>query len=521
MTEPQGRASYPLLVALVVAMGGFLMGFDSAVISGVVDPVRAEFKLTADEVGWAVACLTLGSTIAMAFAGPLADRLGRKRVLMATAALFTVSAIGSALAPSNLILVIARIVGGFGVGGALLIAPIYIAEIAPPAQRGRLVSFNQLNIVLGFSAAFFSNYFLEGAGMSWRWMLGVEAIPAVLYLVLLTLVPESPRWLAGQGHDARALAVLERVNGPSAAATALRSMKESLAQARNQSRARLSDIFNKRMRRVMVIALGLGFFQQITGINAIFYYSTTIFAMAGAARDIALGHAILVGLVNVFFTLIAMRLIDRAGRKPLLLVGTAVMTAALFTNAAAFSAAKYRMSVDTVDKLSAIDSPLPPEAVAALRAVQDREFGDQLEFNAALRAAAAEQGPTAVAAIGGKLEDLAKDALEINGLLVLIAICGFIAGFAISLGPVMWAMFSEIFPTHLRGLAISVAGFFNSAVSFGVQQLFPRGMETLGPAGVFAIFGSFAALAFLFTIFIIPETKGRTLEELEALLVRD
>ena len=207
------RSSYTLLVSLTVALGGFLMGFDSAVISGVVDPLKDHFDLSPRQVGTAVACLTAGATLAMAFAGRVADRFGRKPVLICTAALFSVSALWSAFAGSYIELVTARVIGGFGVGGALLIAPMYIAEIAPPEKRGRLVSFNQLNIVLGFSAAFFSNYFLEQHfkiaaptaadpnamavdPAAWRWMLGVEAIPAVLYLVSLVLVPRSPRWLA-------------------------------------------------------------------------------------------------------------------------------------------------------------------------------------------------------------------------------------------------------------------------------------------------------------------------------------
>ncbi|MFT5155263.1 MAG: sugar porter (SP) family MFS transporter, partial [Planctomycetota bacterium] len=378
MTTPQSSSSYTVLVSLVVALGGFLMGFDSAVISGVVDPIRGEFGLDADQIGWTVACLTLGATLAMAIAGPLADLVGRKPVLMGTAALFTVSAIGSALAPSYPLLVTFRILGGFGVGGALLIAPIYIAEIAPPEQRGKLVSFNQLNIVLGFSAAFFSNYFLEGAEMSWRWMLGVEAIPAALYFSLLFLVPRSPRWLAAQGKDSEALAVLVRANGRESAEAAMASVRKSLASAAEQASAGLGDLFNTRMKRVMIIGLGLGFFQQITGINAIFYYSTTIFAMAGAARDVALGHAILVGLVNLGFTVLAMRLIDRAGRRPLLLVGTALMSVALFTNSAAFSAAEYTLTPEIVEGQS---EGLGAETIAALSGLTGTVFDDQLAFN--------------------------------------------------------------------------------------------------------------------------------------------
>lgn len=513
------RSPSVVRLAATVALGGFLMGFDSAVISGVVDPVRETFGLSADQLGWAVSCLTLGATAAMAFAGPLADRVGRKPLLLMTALLFAVSAVGSALAPTYPILILARIVGGLGVGAALLIAPVYIAEIAPPARRGQLVSFNQLNIVLGFSAAFFSNYFLNDAGLSWRWMLGIETVPAVLYFLLLLGVPKSPRWLAAQGRDEEALAVLTSLNGPAIAAEAMADLHAGLVEERSRSRPRVRELLQRRMTRVLMIGLGLGFFQQITGINAIFYYSTTIFGMAGAARDAALGQAIWVGLVNVAFTLLAMRLIDRLGRRPLLMIGTATMAVALFTNAAAFRAATYELTPAALASVQVGEDGLDPEFAALLSGLEGRVFEDSFDFVDALSGAAEPGGEEAVAAVAGVREALLKGALNINGILVLSAILLYIAAFAISLGPVMWAMFSEIFPQRLRGLAISAAGFFNSFVSFGVQQLFPRGLESLGPAMVFVVFGGFAVLALVFTLTIVPETKGRTLEELESELV--
>ena len=503
---------YATRLSLVVALGGFLMGFDSAVISGAVDPVKGEFSLDADALGWFVSCLTVGATFAMAIAGPLADRFGRRAMLMLTAALFTVSAVGCAVAPDYSTLVWARILGGLGVGGALLIAPIYIAEIAPPARRGQLVSFNQLNIVLGFSAAFFSNYFLELAGYSWRWMLGIEAIPAALYGILLFTIPQSPRWLAARGRSNEALDVLTRIQGETEAARALDEVRASLRADASLQKPSLGELFSPRMRRVLVIGLGLGFFQQITGINAVFYYSTTIFSMAGAARDAALWQAILVGLVNVVFTLVAMRMIDRVGRKPLLLIGSSLMAAALFCNGAAFSMARYTLSADGLKEAA---GGMPADAVAAMQSMVGIEHQDQLAFAAALRQCVAGLPESSVTAAQAAVESLAKAALQINSTLVLAAIMAYIAAFAISLGPVMWAMFSEIFPQRMRGVAISLAGFFNSAVSFGVQQLVPRGLETIGPANVFFVFGGFAALAFFFSWRIVPETKGRTLEELE------
>ena len=544
------RSNYTLLVSLTVALGGFLMGFDSAVISGVVDPLKSHFDLTPGQVGTAVACLTAGATLAMAVAGRIADALGRKPVLIFTAALFSVSALWSAFAGSYTELVIARVIGGFGVGGALLIAPMYIAEIAPPEKRGRLVSFNQLNIVLGFSAAFFSNYFLEQYfkipaptpanpeamvvdPTAWRWMLGVEAIPAVLYLASLLLVPRSPRWLAIRGRFDEARTVLAKTGGEASADAALAEVRENLSSAKGD--AGYGELFASRMRLVMLIGLGLGFFQQITGINAIFYYATTIFELPGAGRDASLIQAIYVGLVNVAFTLIAMRLIDKAGRKPLLLVGTAAMTIALFTNAYAFNAGSYQLSGEklsaltesvaidvagpelTVNGTAAASAPYLEGARAALAPLTE-SYGTRNEFIAAVDQVAAAQTPYAES-IGSMRQGLPMKALQVNGKLILAAILLYIAAFAISLGPVMWAMFSEIFPARMRGVAISAAGFFNSLVSYAVQKLFPSGLAEFGPAGVFLFFGVFAALAFLFSLKVIPETKGKSLEELEAQLI--
>lgn len=544
------RSNYTLLVSLTVALGGFLMGFDSAVISGVVDPLKSHFDLTPGQVGTAVACLTAGATLAMAVAGRIADALGRKPVLIFTAALFSVSALWSAFAGSYTELVIARVIGGFGVGGALLIAPMYIAEIAPPEKRGRLVSFNQLNIVLGFSAAFFSNYFLEQYfkipaptpanpeamvvdPTAWRWMLGVEAIPAVLYLASLFLVPRSPRWLAIRGRFDEARTVLAKTGGEASADAALAEVRENLSSAKGD--AGYGELFASRMRLVMLIGLGLGFFQQITGINAIFYYATTIFELTGAGRDASLIQAIYVGLVNVAFTLIAMRLIDKAGRKPLLLVGTAAMTIALFTNAYAFNAGSYQLSGEklsaltesvaidvagtelTVNGTAAASAPYLEGARAAL-APLTVSYGTRNDFIAAVDEVAAAQTPYAES-IGSMRQGLPMKALQVNGKLILAAILLYIAAFAISLGPVMWAMFSEIFPARMRGVAISAAGFFNSLVSYAVQKLFPSGLAEFGPAGVFLFFGVFAALAFLFSLKVIPETKGKSLEELEAQLI--
>jgi MFS transporter, SP family, arabinose:H+ symporter len=497
-------------VALTVALGGFLLGFDATVISGVVPFIREYFGLSGVggdlKLGWAVSSLGWGALAGNALAGVLSDRFGRRRVLLFTALLFVTSSALAALATSFTAFVLARIVGGLAVGAAILIAPVYIAEIAPAHRRGGLVSLNQLMIVIGISASFFSNYFLLGVGEhNWRWMLGVQTIPAGLYFMLLTLVPESPRWLLMHGREAQAREILVRVSGATQAEDSLKQIRESLG-AKTASRG-LRGLLDQRIRFIMLIAFGLAFFQQITGINAIFYYLPTIFAQAGDGVSDAFRQAVIVGLVNVGMTVVAIWLIDRLGRKPLLAFGVAGMALSLLTIGWAFSQAEYRLRDASYAMAQA--GGAPADLIAELRALDGVAHASEHEFLAAVESR-----------VGAKRSEphrqvLASAALSMDARLVLFAIIGFVASFAISLGPVMWVLLSEIFPNEHRGAAISVVGFWNALVSASVTFVFPWELSTLGPAGVFFVYGAFASAALLFVLLFIPETKGRTLEELE------
>jgi len=468
----QQNTRYTATIALIVALGGFLMGFDASVISGVVGFIEVEFSLTKFQLGWSVASLTLTATFAMMVAGPLSDRMGRRPVLKIAAVLFAISAVASALAPDFITLVIARMVGGLGVGAALIIAPMYIAEIAPAEVRGRMVSFNQLNIVIGISAAFFSNYLILTLGQSdaawveslqlgeqsWRWMLGIETLPAVVYFLALLIVPESPRWLAMRGRDDDALRILEKVSGPEKARADLDTVRESLSDAANQEKVPIRQLFQPAMKLVMTIGISVAILQQITGINAVFFYAPMIFEQSGIGTDAAFMQAVLVGIVNLVFTIAAMALIDRLGRRRLLGFGLAGMAICMFLLSYGFSSTT---------------------------------------------------------------ETLSPDVIDVNPWLILFGILGFVASFAISIGPVMWVLFSELFPNKLRGLAISFVGLINSGVSFLVQLVFPWELANIGNAGTFLIYGLFAAFGLIFVMRILPETKGRSLEELESILVRD
>lgn len=461
---------FTIRVALTVALGGFLMGFDASVISGVVGFIETEFELSNIEVGWAVASLTLTATFAMMVAGPLSDRFGRRPVLKVAALLFTISALASAVAPDYITLVAARMLGGFGVGAALIIAPMYIAEIAPAAIRGRMVSFNQLNIVIGISAAYFSNYLILSLGQSdiawaqsmnmgdwnWRWMLGVEALPAIFYFCALFFVPESPRWLVMRGQDQQALGILEQVSGRAQAEKDLAAVHGSIEIDAGAEKGTLRELFQPAMKLVLIIGISVAILQQITGINSVFFYAPKIFEQSGIGTDAAFMQAVLVGLVNLVFTVLAILFIDKLGRRPLMLTGLAVIAACMLLLAYGFGTATY-----TPD---------------------------------------------------GELQN-------INPTLILFGILGFVAGFAISLGPVMWVLFSELFPNRIRGIAISFVGLINSGVSFMVQLVFPWELENFGPSTTFLIYGVFAVIGLVFVYKVLPETKGRSLEELESELV--
>ncbi|MGB5512095.1 MAG: sugar porter family MFS transporter [Woeseiaceae bacterium] len=509
-------------VALIVALGGFLMGFDASVISGVVGFIEPEFGLTKIQLGWSVASLTLTATLAMMVAGPLSDRLGRRPVLKIAAALFALSAIASAVAPNFLTLVIARMLGGFGVGAALIIAPMYIAEIAPAHLRGRMVSFNQLNIVIGISVAFFSNFLILKLGQSeldwaeslrffewnWRWMLGVETLPALLYFFALMFVPESPRWLAMHGREDEALEIFERASGPEQARADMAVIHASVVADAELAGASIKELFKPAMRLVLTIGVAVAILQQITGINSVFFYAPMIFEQSGIGTDASFMQAILVGIVNLVFTVAAMALIDKLGRRPLLGFGLTGIAVCMLTLSYGFGAATYSLNEEAIDLLPAtVDR-------AQIVSLTDVVYDSDVAFRNAVSAA-----------VGAETFDqyesqFVSAAIDMNPTLILVGILGFVASFAISLGPVMWVLFSELFPNQLRGLAISFAGLINSGVSFGVQLVFPWELQNLGNSTTFLIYGLFAIVGLVIVMRILPETKGRSLEELEKILVR-
>jgi SP family arabinose:H+ symporter-like MFS transporter len=432
---------YVVLISVVAALGGLLFGFDTAVISGTINFIQPYFGLSEAGLGWAVSSLLFGSIGGVFIAGKAGDHFGRKKVLMLAALLFLLSAIGSASAHVLLFFLISRILGGIAVGIASILSPMYIAELAPAKYRGTLVSMNQLAIVIGILVAFFSNYLLVGTGENnWRWMLLVMAAPAILLFFSLFLVPESPRWLVARNRNDEALQVLIKTSGKETAQAELLEIEDTL---KNQEESTFSELLSPRIRPLLFIAIILAVFQQITGINTIMYYAPKIFANVGQSNDTALLQTLMIGGTNLIFTLMAMALIDRFGRKLLIIFGTTGMMLMLTGLSVLF-------------------------------------FTNQT-----------------------------------SGVLVLIFILGYCAFFSASLGPTVWVMVAELFPNRLRSKGMSVAVVALWIACTIITIAFPIMLEKLSGGITFMIFALICLANLLYVLKYVPETKGKTLEQLE------
>jgi len=327
-----GSLGFVVRVSLVAALGGLLFGYDTGVINGAIGPLKAHFELSGVQEGWAMGCALIGCALGAGLAGVLSDWLGRKMVLVFSAVMFFVSAVGTAVPQSLVIFIIFRIIGGLGVGAASMTSPMYIAEISPTRMRGRMVSLNQLAIVLGFLVVYFVNYFIDLQGNAlwnqqtgWRWMFGSESLPALLLFILLLFVPDSPRWLTKQGRDAEALEILTRANGPEDAQMEVVQIREALTLETGS----LKQLLSPGMKIILAMGIALAVLQQVSGINVILYYGTEIFKQMGSGTNAALRQTIIIGVVNLSFTVVAIWTVDRLGRKPLMLIGAVGMTLTL------------------------------------------------------------------------------------------------------------------------------------------------------------------------------------------------
>ncbi|ARV06133.1 MFS transporter [Polaribacter sp. SA4-10] len=509
--------TYTVFISFIVALGGFLFGFDAGIISGVMSFAGPEFDLSEIQSGWVVSAPSFAAMFAMLFSGRLSDLIGRKKTLIFVAFLYAISAVLSAMASSYEMLYIARIIGGIAFGAALVLAPIYIAEISTAENRGKLVSLQQLNIVFGFFAAFLSNYFFNKYNTSestfltdenvWRWMLGVEFIPAVCYFVFLFFIPKSPRWLYLKENFEEAKKVLNKIHGTERGGIEIAAIEKNIHADKNKSAIKIKDLLKPSLRFILVVGLIVGVLQQITGINAVYFYATSIFEQTGIGTDAAFSSGVLLSTISVIFTFVAIYLIDRMGRRPLLLFGTAGIAVSLLLCAYGFNQATYQLTSEKINQLefSASQKLLP---------LADKVYENDIDFKNDVKAA-----------LGNKIYSkndgaILEAATTINADLILIGILGFIACFAFSLGPVMWVLLSELYPLKYRGLAIGIIAFVNSLISSLVQLIFPWELSNLGNALTFFIFGIIALLGFFMLVKILPETKGKSLEELELELVK-
>ena len=508
--------AYTIFVSFIVALGGFLFGFDAGIISGVMSFAGPEFNLNDIQSGWVVSSPSFAAMFAMLFSGRLSDKIGRKKMLIYVAFLYAISAVLSALAVSYEMLYIARIIGGVAFGAALVLAPMYIAEISTAENRGKLVSLQQLNIVFGFFAAFLSNFLFNKYNTTestfltdenvWRWMLGIELIPALCYFILLFFVPKSPRWLYLKGKYEEAKKVLNKIHGKERGSREIASIEQNINADKNMSKLKIIDLLKPSLRFILVVGLIVGVLQQITGINAVYFYATSIFKQTGIGTDAAFSSGVLLSTISVIFTFIAIYLIDRMGRRPLLLIGTAGIAVSLLLCAYGFNQATYQLSDEKISQLKFSESE-------KLLPLANRVYDNDIDFKNDLKSTL---GNKVYSKNDGAILEVAT---TINANLILIGILGFIACFAFSLGPVMWVLLSELYPLKYRGIAIGVIAFVNSLISFFVQLIFPWELSNLGNALTFFIFGAIAFLGFFILLKILPETKGKSLEELEQELV--
>ncbi|WP_334049929.1 sugar porter family MFS transporter [Alteromonas gracilis] len=506
-----------LYYTLIVSLGGFIFGFDASVIAGANGFIDAEFNLSDWQQGFVVSSPTLGALIAMLFAGGVSDAIGRRKALIFVAFLYLLSSVGSALAPNFELLVLSRFIGGIAFC-SLIIAPLYISEISAPEDRGKMVSVNQLNIVFGFALSYFTNYYLlqlsnSGAGWVtewgidthlWRYMLGLEAIPATLWFFLLFTIPRSPRWLVLKGRQQEAEQVINRLFDHEQAKALVEDISSSLKEKSWSLGERLGFLKTKAMRFPLMVGIIIAIAQQITGINVIFFYAPTIFEQSGVGTNAAFMQAVWIGVVNVAFTVVAMLTIDKWGRKPLLIVGLTGVIISMAICTYGFKQATYQVQESVVITIQQ-EAPI---AASKLEPLTNQVYYSDVEFKRALKTVlSSEEFDT-------YQQPLLTSSITMNAPLVLFGIIAFVASFAMSLGPVMWAMLAEIFPNQTRGLAISLVGVINSLTSFLVQIIFPWELANLGAASTFAIYGGFALVSLILVAKLFPETKGRSLEDI-------
>ena len=456
---------YVVVISCVATIGGFLFGFDSGVINGTVEGLQTAFDSSSAGTGFNVASMLLGCAFGAFFAGRLADRMGRRFILRIAAVLFIVSAWGSGAAASSAAFVVYRVVGGLAVGAASVLSPAYISEVAPARYRGRLATIQQLAIISGLFVAFVSNFAVAAAAGSsmaefwmgfdaWRWMFWVEILPAAVFLATLLFIPESPRFLMIRRRRAEAVEVLTKLIGKTAAGEKAAEIEASLATDHQHPTLRdLLDPETRRPRRIVFVGIGLASFQQLVGINVVFYYGAVLWQSVGFSESDALLINVLSGGLSIGAVLASALLIDRIGRRPILLIGSVGMAVTLATVAVAFTFADIGSDGD-------VRLPAP------------------------------------------------------FGALALVAANVYVVFFNFSWGPVMWVMLGEMFPNQIRGSGLAVSGLAQWSANFGISMTFPVLLVTIGLSGAYGLYTIGAVLSIAFVLYGVHETNGIELEDM-------
>ncbi|HMI66451.1 MAG TPA: sugar porter family MFS transporter [Cyclobacteriaceae bacterium] len=433
------KSQYIFFISMVAAFGGLLFGFDIAIFSGTIPFIQPYYQLSEAQLGWTGSSLYVGCIVGTLLTGYATDHFGRKLPLIIAAAIFTISSLLMGWAGSHSMLVFWRIIAGIGVGAASMLSPLYIAEVSPAAIRGRMVSINQLTVVTGILLAYFSNYVLADFENNWRWMFSSGAVPAILFFIFVFFVPESPRWLLSKGQVEKAKAILTKISSSNVDL----EVKEIQTRAQSAVKGTFSDLLQPGIFSLVMLGITIAVFQQISGANAIFFYAPIIFEKAGMNVKDQLMQQIMIGFINLIFTLLAMQLVDKLGRKKLMVSGAFLMALWLFLVGICYSFELFA------------------------------------------------------------------------GYTLTIFVLAFIATYAATLAPVTWVLISEIFPTRVRGLAISLATGMLWVACFALAYGFPVLIEWLDASQTFYFFSAICLLYFFILLKYVPETKGKTLEQFE------
>ncbi|MFZ5829402.1 MAG: sugar porter family MFS transporter [Planctomycetota bacterium] len=526
-----GSRNYLLACAVTAALAGFLFGFDTIVISGAEQKIQSLWRLDGLMHGLCMSAALWGTVLGALFGGWPTERFGRRQTLLWIGVLYFVSAVGSGIAPEKYIFMLARFIGGVGVGIATVASPLYISEISPPQMRGRLAGMFQFNIVFGILIAFVSNYFIGkyvSETIAWRWMLGVEAFPALLYTLLCFRIPESPRWLIVHGGQREAGAEVFRRINPGLSDAEIGALVDTVA-ASVGDRETAARFWTKRLAVPILLAILIAAFNQLSGINAILYFAPRLLGLAGVSDP--LSASIGIGLTNLIFTFVGLWLIDRAGRRTLLYIGSLGYIASLAVCAFSFlNYPAFRVVSRAIDVETAAQQVLTMDASEVVLSDDEKAtvWNDYSKAKQSLSAATAVKGyqgnevaipeeasPQEVKMLAAKAKDEASSILGFKKFVVLFSIMAFIAAHAVGQGAVIWVFISEIFPNRNRAAGQALGSFTHWLFAASITLLFPVAIRAFDAGVMFAFFCAMMCLQLVWVVFMVPETKGVPLEEIQ------